>query len=1274
MAANRRISKLCAILALLPITLLAQADRISGQVDPSRLLPVAGNVNPQATPAWDQGPVDPAMKLNYVRLMLKPSAAQQTALDQLLREQQTPGSLNFRKWLTPEQFAARFGISQADIDKIIGWMRSQGFDIITVGRGRKYIAFNATAQQIQSALKTEIHHYRVKGELHFANATDPSVPAAIQPLVLSFMGLNDFKPKPAVRTSTAAKPRYTDNNGNNELAPGDLAIIYDLLPVYNMNNTGSGMSIAVIGRIDIQLSDINTFRSNFGLSVNPPTLVLVPGSADPGMASTDDETESDLDLEWAGGMAPDATVLFVYSTDVITSATYAIDQNLAPVITFSYGECELLASGTDAQSTQSLAQQANAQGITWMASSGDSGAAACDSQQAQNGLAVQVESSVPEITGVGGLMFNEGGSNYWNSQNSANGSSATGYIPETVWNESTDSQLSAGGGGFSTFFTQPAWQVGPGVQAGVMRGVPDVALAAADGHDPYIIVTGGNFELVGGTSAATPSFAAMILLLNQWLGTSGLGNINPTLYGMAQSTPNVFHDITNGNNAVPCVANSTDCGASGYFGYSAGPGWDPASGLGSVDAYQLFNNWNTGAVSTTTTATANPSSFNQSGSTQLMATVTASSSTTPTGTVAFTVGSVSLGSATLSGSGSSATASFTAYGSQFSAGNNTIEATYNGSNSISGSTGSVSVSVSVPQAASAIVPSVNPDPVYEQTPNANGYSWFFTLTLTDTTSTGTTLTGFTINGADASSNINDWFGSSAIPGNGTLSAVLDANNEAIPKVPDQVIFGFTGMDASGASWTQQITVPFYGMQISAAMQLVGLPDTILRDPTEPVDCQWFQYLGLQELNGHAVYLQHFYADGEDLSSQIAAYFGSTILPPLGDLTGGICWNLSNQTLPETLSYEIDGVDGSGNKISTTATATFERPPANPGTLTTSADANNDYVPLAVANASQSATDGINVNVNSGQAWTISLFPSNRTTQWLTVYPLSGTGPASVYLSASGSGLAPGLYPAFLVFQSVDALPATVLVEVDFVVGTPQIKNVLNGASFTNTGLSPGQFFTVFGAGLGPANGQGLQLDQTGRVATALDGLTVLVNDVVAPLLYMDATQINAIAPYEIANNIGQSVTVQVNDNGAVSSSFNVNAVAASPAIFPLGNGQGAILNQDYAVNGPDHPAAPGSYIFIFGTGAGQTNPAGVNGVINGSNPASLPVPVGAFSLTIGGVPVPDNDIAFAGDAPYSVDGFFQVDAKIPANVRSGPQPVVLTIGGISGPPANVVVK
>ena len=233
--------------------------------------------------------------------------------------------------------------------------------------------------------------------------------------------------------------------------------------------------------------------------------------------------------------------------------------------------------------------------------------------------------------------------------------------------------------------------------------------------------------------------------------------------------------------------------------------------------------------------------------------------------------------------------------------------------------------------------------------------------------------------------------------------------------------------------------------------------------------------------------------------------------------------------------------------------------------------------------------------------------------------------------------------------------------------------MLNGASFANTGLSPGQIFTIFGATLGPANGQGLELDENGNVATYLAGFAVTVNGAPAPLLYVSPTQINAVAPYGIANVVGSFASVQVYDNN-ISTEFNVKVVAAAPAIFPLGNGQGAILNQDYSVNGPGHPAARGSVISIYGTGQGQTNPPGLDGHINGNAVASLPVPVGSFSLTIGGVRVPASDISFAGDAPYSVDGFFQVDVKIPNNVGSGNKAVVLSIGGIAGPPANVAIK
>jgi uncharacterized protein (TIGR03437 family) len=832
----RLLISICAIFALAPVALLAQSDRISGQVDATHLVKVVGNEKPQAKPAADEGPVDPAMKLNYIHLMLKPTAAQQTELDQLLTEQQNPRSPNFRKWLSPEQFAARFGVSQPDIDKITGWLKSQGFDIITVGHGRRFIAFNATAQQVQNALETEIHHYRVNGELHFANATDPSVPAAIQPLVVGFLGLNDFEPKSTLRAKDV-KPGYTGTGGGHNITPGDLAIIYDIVPLYNMNYTGAGQSIAVIGRTNIYMSDISTFRSIFGLPPNLPQLVLVPGSTDPGVVA-ENLGEADLDLEYSGGIAYDAQLLFVYSPSVGTSLIHAIDANVAPVITYSFGLCEQDSTSAETVTYQHLAQQANTQGITWVASSGDSGAAACDAgaAAASHGAAVQVESSLPEVTGVGGTMFSAN-TGYWQSQNNSNDSSAISYIPETVWNETAvtnPTTLSAGGGGYSALYTRAAWQVGPGIPAGAARGVPDVSLTAAADDDPYALYTNGGPDHVGGTSAGTPSFAGIIVLLNQYLGTNGLGNINPNLYWMAQNTTGVFHDITTGWNGVPCVAGSPNCNSSGAFGYNAGPGWDPASGLGSVDANQMFNQWNTGG------------------------------------------------------------------------------------------------------------------------------------------------------------------------------------------------------------------------------------------------------------------------------------------------------------------------------------------------------------------------------------------------------------------------------------------------------GTPQIGGVVNGASLTDTGLSPGLIFTVFGSNLGPATPLFQEVDSsTNAFYSSTDYVTVYVNGTPAPLLYIGPTQINAIAPYELTSRIGQSVVVEVNDNGANSNAFNVNVVATAPAMFSLGNSQGAILNQDGSVNGPNNPAARGSIISIYGTGEGQINPAGLDGQLANESLANLPRPVANFSLTIGGVSA---TYTYAGTAPQTFDGFFQVDAEIPASIGSGNQPVILNIGGATSPPLNVAVQ
>jgi uncharacterized protein (TIGR03437 family) len=819
----------------IPVALFAQADRIAGTIDATHLAKISGNVKRAARPEWDRGPVDPAMKLNYVRLMFQPSAAQQAALEQLLGDQQNPRSPNFRKWLTPEQYANRFGVSQADINKVIGWMRSQGFDIVAVARGRRFIAFNATAQQIQKALKTEIHRFQVRGESHFANSTEPSVPEAIQPLVMGFMGLDDFLPKAQSRIKSA-KPDFTAAIGTYYITPGDLAVIYDILPIYQQyNTTGTGWSLAVIGQSEISDADIEEFHAYFGVPHNLPKSILVPGSADPGFVMGD-EGESDLDLEYSGAIAPDAQVLFVTSTDVITSVTYAIDQALAPVISYSYAACEPDQSQSAASELQTLAQQANAEGITWVVSAGDSGAAMCDgTQPAENGLAVSIEAATPEITGVGGTEFAVNNGNYWSNSNSSTNVSALSYIPETVWNENTEpgnTNLSAGGGGFSIFFPRPSWQAGPGT-TGQMRGVPDVSLDAAVFDDSYTTIEGGQVDHVGGTSASAPVFAGILTLLNDFIGGNGLGNINPNLYYMAQATPAVFHDITTGGNVVPCAFGSPDC-STGFFGYQAGPGWDPASGWGSLDVFAMFNHWS-----------------------------------------------------------------------------------------------------------------------------------------------------------------------------------------------------------------------------------------------------------------------------------IAA-------------------------------------------------------------------------------------------------------------------------------------------------------------------GPPVVGSVVNGASLSNTGLSPGEIFTVFGSALGPVSGATLALDQNGNVSTYLNGFWVYVDGTAAPLLYVGPSQINAVAPYELANKLGDTVSVQVRDGlNELSNSFSVQVVPTAPAVFSLGGGQGAILNQDNTVNGPGNPAARGSYIQIYGTGEGQTNPAGIDGQIATESAAFLPRPVASVSVTIGGVPATPS---YAGAVPQSFAGFFQVNVQIPENVPTGNQPVILKIGDASSPPMNVAVK
>ena len=667
---------------------------------------MSGHVHPKAKAENDIGPIDASETLPPITLIFRQTPQQQADLDRLLTAQQDPSSPDYHRWLSPEQYADRFGASPDDIAKITSWLEQHNLHVTAVGRGRTSIAFSGAAGDIEQTLQVSFHRYNVDGRNHFANTGEPSLPVAIQAAIGSIHGLNDFRMQPRALFHRALDPSYTSStSGNHYLSPDDLGTIYNIKGLWNAGYDGTGQKIVIAGQTQVDLADIQQFRARFQLPAADPQLILVPNTRDPGTVKGD-LGEADLDIEWAGAAAPQATLLYVYSRDVMDAVQYAIDQNLAPVISVSYGLCEPLTLRSDMLSMQSWARQANAQGITWVNASGDSGGADCLSGTSSSnaGLAVDSPANIPEVTGIGGTTFNEGSAQYWNATNSANGGSATSYIPEGVWNDSTPGNPASGGGGASTVFGQPTWQTGLGVPNNGARNVPDIALAASPGHDGYMVYSSGQLAVYGGTSAGTPAFAGVTALLNHYLvstgaqNAAGVGNMNPRLYALAQAGTGVFHDITAGNNIVnvTCGVRSRNCVA-GTYGYAAGQGYDQASGLGSVDAYNLVTGWLGAGSSTRLSATvalqtsANP--IASTGSVTLTATVTSSSGATPIGTVTFTAGSQQIGVASLSGTGASASASLTISATRLEVGVNNIVAQYGGDFALKAASGTIGVTV-----------------------------------------------------------------------------------------------------------------------------------------------------------------------------------------------------------------------------------------------------------------------------------------------------------------------------------------------------------------------------------------------------------------------------------------------------------------------------------------------------------------------------------------------------------------------------------------------------
>jgi subtilase family serine protease len=631
-----------------------QANRITQELSSGALVGLPGSVPRLTQKAADLGRVSPAMPFNTLSLHFGLSAEQQIELDALTQAQQDPKSPQYHQWLTQEEYGARFGLSDGDLSKIKEWLQSQGFTVRGVSTSRNTVFFSGKAGQVESAFHTQLHRYLLNGEEHFANATELQVPAGMRGLLLAVRGLNDFRPKPHLNRQKLT-PKFSLDSSTFFLAPTDWATIYNVNPIYAAGFTGANIHIGVVGQTFVPNSgeqdDIDHFRIAAGLST-PAKLTYVclsspspscTQTAPPGADVDADWVESDLDIEWAGAIGKNATVDFIFPAfddpnrnvfDALIHAvqTYKVpstNQRL-PVISMSYGSCEVFAADF-LDFFDSLGQQAASQGQTLIVSSGDDGPANCDfgTSPAELGQSVDVPSDSPYYTSVGGTTLSgdaDNPSQFWD----ANGN-AKGYIPETVWNDTTAESLAASGGGVSVHFAKPSWQPIPLNYSGPSgRFVPDISFAASANHDGYLICSsalnstefgnmcangflssgGKSGQAVfsaGGTSAGAPSFAGMLALLVQKYGREG--SINPSLYAIAADPafPSVFHDIGVGNtstalcapgepclnNVVPCVAGTTGCvggsGATpGTMGFPATTGYDLATGLGSVDGGQLY--------------------------------------------------------------------------------------------------------------------------------------------------------------------------------------------------------------------------------------------------------------------------------------------------------------------------------------------------------------------------------------------------------------------------------------------------------------------------------------------------------------------------------------------------------------------------------------------------------------------------------------------------------------------------------------------------------------
>ena len=713
----------------------ASRPLITERVDPGKRLAIPGAVHPAAASAQDLGELDGAVPIEHIQFALRRPPERQAALDALIQAQNDPASPSFRQWLTPEQVGTEFGPAASDVIAIRTYLEGEGFTVNTVSSSQMWIDFTGTASDVQRSLRTGLHRFRVPAGDVYTSATQAAeLPAALLPAVGAIVSLSNFP----FHAQHHPAPAFVAGNAQ-FIGAQDFYTIYNELPLLQAGTPidGTGQTIALIERTNINAADVTAFRSSFAVSPPTPILSVQHGSAsvacgNPGIPSTDEETEAVLDTEWAGAVAPGASLLLMscagtQSTDgLLLSLESVIEDDLAGILSLSYGETEL--GETSLGSFLSgLYEQATAQGQTVVVSSGDSGpdAESQGSNLARHGLNVNVLGSTAYNISAGGTDFQDqfnqtidGGTGYgvsafWNATNGPGQLTAKGYVPETTWNNTCASSLlnaakggrsagplalcddaaqrnsylepMAGSGGQSLLNARPTWQTGtvyglPSTSTYSGRLLPDISLFASAGVWGHALSfyqsdLSPSMASAGGTSFVAPQLAGVFALIAQKT-RARVGLANVELYTLAgqqfgtssytgsscngsgasgtgetSSLPSascLFYDVQTGNNSVACRSGSANCDADlgqtyGLLAastaapqpaYTAGEGYDLATGIGSLNIQHLVNSWIFTPLLTSTVLTLNQTTVPLNTSITFTSSVTSVSGVgTPTGTV-----------------------------------------------------------------------------------------------------------------------------------------------------------------------------------------------------------------------------------------------------------------------------------------------------------------------------------------------------------------------------------------------------------------------------------------------------------------------------------------------------------------------------------------------------------------------------------------------------------------------------------------------------------------